>query len=456
MKKVLILIILLAVTGVNISAQSGLPDKTQRIYTLSTLWKELEYNFAFPAHLERANLDSLYCAYLPKVEDAADEYEYYRTLSAFMACFDEAHTRILPPARLPYDMPPLLASNIGEHIYVKNVAREFLDRIPLNSEITAIDSVPVMEYLTSQVYPYIGAATAHWKRDKAITEMLYGRPQTEVSIAIRTQEGKRRNVTMLRNYHAGKDAIAMADTTSVPPLEIRYLPDSIGYLHLSTCAGNRLEEIQNTFYRHLKKLLRCKGLIVDVRGNRGGTDQAWYLIAYCSMPGKEFGNKGQWITRKHVADYKNHGQQDSSLKEYSEGKAMQALSYPPYRNGVPDSLKLTQPMVILSGQYVGSAAEDFVLVMKENKRAVIVGEPTVGCVGEPMFVDLPGGYTAMISAKAYLSEDGTQPNDTGILPDIEIRQDYAAHLRGEDYQLDEALKVLKQSLRPSGCASRRP
>lgn len=94
------------------------------------------------------------------------------------------------------------------------------------------------------------------------------------------------------------------------------------------------------------------------------------------------------------------------------------------KNGVPDSLKLTQPMAILSGQYVGSAAEDFVQLMKENNRAVIVGEPTIGCIGEPMFIDLPYGYKAMISAKAYITNEGSQLNDTGILPDIEVKSDF--------------------------------
>ena len=103
---------------------------------------------------------------------------------------------------------------------------------------------------------------------------------------------------------------------------------------------------------------------------------------------------------------------------------MEEIYYPPYKNGVPDSLKLTQPMAILSGQYVGSAAEDFVQLMKENNRAVIVGEPTIGCIGEPMLIDLPYGYKAMISAKAYITNEGSQLNDTGILPDIEVKSDF--------------------------------
>ena len=104
-------------------------------------------------------------------------------------------------------------------------------------------------------------------------------------------------------------------------------------------------------------------------------------------------------------------------------------------------------MIVLSGKYVGSAAEDFVILMKENKRATIIGEPTVGCIGEPTFVDLPGGYTVMISCKAYVAEDDSQPNDTGILPDLEVKQDYEAYQRGRDNQLDTAISELREMMK---------
>ena len=132
------------------------------------------------------------------------------------------------------------------------------------------------------------------------------------------------------------------------------------------------------------------------------------------------------------------------MRDYYEGKAMTEIKHPPYKPNIPDSLKLNQPMIILSGKYVGSASEDFVQLMKEFKRAVIIGEPTVGCMGEPSFVDLPGGYTAMISTKSYQAEDGSQPNDTGILPDIEVKQNFDIFLKGKDNQLEYAIKELKK------------
>ena len=40
-------------------AQNTLPSREQRIYSLSDIWKELHYNFAFPHKLQEVNIDSL-------------------------------------------------------------------------------------------------------------------------------------------------------------------------------------------------------------------------------------------------------------------------------------------------------------------------------------------------------------------------------------------------------------
>lgn len=50
----------------------------------------------------------------------------------------------------------------------------------------------------------------------------------------------------------------------------------------------------------------------------------------------------------------------------------------------------------------------------------------------------------MISTKSYQAEDGSQPNDTGILPDIEVKQNFDIFLKGKDNQLEYAIKELKK------------
>lgn len=98
-KKILFIIAVYIVLVNPLAAQNEMPDREQRIYALSEIWKELHYNFAFPETLKKVNLDSLYRAYIPKVEGVEDNYEYYRVLSSFMAHFNEAHTRIYPIQR---------------------------------------------------------------------------------------------------------------------------------------------------------------------------------------------------------------------------------------------------------------------------------------------------------------------------------------------------------------------
>ena len=230
------LIIALLALGItfplNIYSQNNLPNKEERIYSLSMIWKEIEYNFAFPSYIQRHELDSLYLEYLPKVENVKDEYEYYRILSSFMANMNEAHTRIIPPQKLPYDMPPIITSNIGKNIYVKNIDRKILKSIPLKSEITAVNGIPVMDFLIDSVYQYIGASTAHWKFDKAVIEMLYGKINSKVHLSIKTPKGEKKDIELTRNHLQNKKEIIMADTTYTAPMTIKYLKNSIAYIHL--------------------------------------------------------------------------------------------------------------------------------------------------------------------------------------------------------------------------------
>ena len=48
----------------------------ERVYTLSYLWKEAEYNFAFWAELPELDWDAEYKKYLPLVINARSDLEY--------------------------------------------------------------------------------------------------------------------------------------------------------------------------------------------------------------------------------------------------------------------------------------------------------------------------------------------------------------------------------------------
>lgn len=331
-------------------AQDEILNREQRIYSLSEIWKELHYNFAFPQTLQQVNIDSLYMAYLPKVEQAKSNYEYYRVLSSFMANFNEAHTRIYASKR-PDDIPPLKAINFGEKIIVSNIAQDMVDKIPVGSEILKIDNIPVVEYIKDSVYLFISAATPHWKFDKAVIEMFYGKPQSAVKITVKTPKGKEKEVEMIRNYYSNDAKEVMVDNNSLSPINIKIIDGNIGYIQLTSFLGEYVDTINHIFNSYLPQLRNCKGLVIDLRGNRGGSDQAWENIAFHLILKSEFDIPVKYLSRIHIACYKNWGRNspNSQLKEYYLGTAMEEINHSPYMNKLDDSLKLHQPLVIISG-----------------------------------------------------------------------------------------------------------
>lgn len=274
--------------------------------------------------------------------------------------------------------------------------------------------------------------------------MFYGRPRSEVNITVKTPKGSIQEVGMIRNFNSNGAKEVMAAPDNYPPIDIKILQGNIGYIRLNSFIGGYVDSINNVFNSHLPQLRECKGLIIDVRGNRGGTDQAWENIAFHLLPDAEFSMPLKFFSRMHIAAYKNWGQTNPNpkLKEYFQGMVMQEIDHSPYINNVVDSLKLRQPLIIISGQHVASAAEDFLLLMKGSGRGLIVGEPSVGCVGEPMFFPIPGNLEAMMCVKKFVNLDSTQPKDGGILPDIFVQRDYEAYLKGKDNILDRGIMEL--------------
>lgn len=246
--------------------------------------------------------------YLPKIEQVKDNFEYYRTLSEFMAHFNEAHTRIYAVKR-PDDTPPVKTTNFDKKIIISDISKNMADKIPIGSEILKINNIPVIEYINDSVCPYISASTSHWKFEKAVTEVLYGKPQTTVNILVKNPKGEEQEVILVRNYNSNeaKEPMEKGDT---PPIDIKIFNENIGYIQLTSFGGQHLETINNTFNAYLPQLRNCKGLIIDIRGNRGGTDEAWENIAYNLIHESQFDFSGKWLSRKNITTLKNWGEHD--------------------------------------------------------------------------------------------------------------------------------------------------
>lgn len=175
----------------------------------------------------------------------------------------------------------------------------------------------------------------------------------------------------------------------------------IGYINISIFANNTAKQ----FKEALSKLEdeKIEGLIVDVRDNPGG-----YLETAIEI--------SDLLLNKDKVIYKtNDG--DKIEATYSKGKK-----------------DYNKKIVILINNGSASASELLTLSLKENLNAYTVGVTSYG-KGTVQEVKKYNNIQYKYTTKLWLSPSGKSINETGIIPDLEVKPD-----NNGDNQLQSALK----------------
>jgi C-terminal processing protease CtpA/Prc len=92
-----------------------------------------------------------------------------------------------------------------------------------------------------------------------------------------------------------------------------------------------------------------------------------------------------------------------------------------------------------------SAAEDFCVVLSHLRRGKLIGTPTAGSTGQPLFYGLPGGGTGVVCTIQTFSPDGKEFVGVGIDPDITVLQTVSEVQSGNDAALRTALSTLSNT-----------
>ena len=96
------------------------------------------------------------------------------------------------------------------------------------------------------------------------------------------------------------------------------------------------------------------------------------------------------------------------------------------------------PMALVVNGRSASASEVLTIALKENKRATIVGQKTLGCLGAESPNPLPGGASLHVAVQEFVGAvTGSKYNGIGIPPDVQADDATA---------VDKAIEVLKQKI----------
>ena len=98
------------------------------------------------------------------------------------------------------------------------------------------------------------------------------------------------------------------------------------------------------------------------------------------------------------------------------------------------------PIAVILNDRGGSAPEVFSASLKEGRRATIVGQKSVGCLGATSPTHLSDGSELATVVQEFTGAvTGTKYNNNGVAPDVAADDQTA---------VDKAIEVLKQKLAP--------
>ncbi len=442
MRKVIISLVLLS-SLVFIPRTKADTTTEERVYILSTVWRNVRDNFAFPQHFEKVNPDSLFKAFLPKVMNAESEQEFSRLMTEFLAKFDDGHTRFFAESQTA--TVPIKFIGLDNKVYVRNIGKEFAKRIPVGSQLVKIDGEPVRDFLEANIFPYVAAPNDDWKFRKSLDSFLSGEADTEVSLEFLTPENKVEILALNRMEPKSMESYEWDTPIDSRAAYVEKMPGNIAYMRMADFT--KPDEVNKVFIGNIPFFREAKGVIFDIRGNRGGTDESWNPSVFDYIAPADKDQMAAFVLKCRIAHtaFQEYGTQVPQLKDFVNETAMEIVRTDgSYFSQIPDSLKIKSPIVVLTDGYTGSAAEDFAITVKNLQLATLVGTHTAGGISHPRYFDLPNGYSYGLSTCAYFNPDGTSIIETGIIPDVEVEYTINDLINGKDSQLDKVLEILQR------------
>jgi C-terminal processing protease CtpA/Prc len=307
--------------------------------------------------------------------------------------------------------------------------------------------MPAIDYLKDQVFPYISASTKQHLWMQAVFKIQSGFKDKAFNGTIKKSDGSIERIVLVRNgeeTRTTKDEYwGVIQKSSGKIVDLDWAENNIAIIGFNRFSPE--EKAIQEFDVVAEKVQKAEGVIIDLRKNGGGsTGVAWHLQKYLTK-GKSFLNYS-WETRVNDGVKKANGNWIVEFEDYYLNKALYFEE--PEVVSVSDTFsRINCPVVILVSRFTFSAAEDFLVNIYEVPgRPVLIGEETGGSTGSPLVVPgLPGGgYARICTRRICYPISGKRFVNSGVKPDIEVKQTIDDYLNGKDVVLIKAIEEIKK------------
>lgn len=322
----------------------------------------------------------------------------YVAINTMVASLNDPYTKFLDPKEFADETSSIKGSlkGIGIQIGVKDgklmVIAPIEDTPAERAGLQADDEILEID----------GVSTKGITVDKA-ADKIRGKEGTQVTLLV-----KRKDVAP-KTYTITRAEIEIKSISQKLPTDMT-IPNDFCYIRLSSfISRNAATEFGSILNNNRNK----KGFIIDLRSNPGG------LLTNAIYISDMFLDGGTIVSTVDRDGYKETQRASSGV--YTR-----------------------KPVVVLINKGSASASEIFSGAMKDNHRAVIIGEQSFGKGLVQEINKLPYEAGINITIQKYLTPNGTDINKKGITPDIIVKLTEEDVKNKNDLQLKKAVEVLSK------------
>jgi carboxyl-terminal processing protease len=416
MKKSVIVLFLI------LTATLSCTTKYRNVHSFETVWQTVNQAHYDPT-FGCVDWKAAHEQYKPKIAAAENKEESFLLINQMLFELNLSHLLAAYPNDMKRFMPVLFAEGEigvdvrlldGEAVIIRVGNGTPAARAGLHPglAIESIDGKPVEKIIRegeALLLPPFNPRNRLNNLSGYMSGHIYGPPKTEVKISFRDKYGKKEEAVIHR-ISRGRPITAM---DAMPPLYVEFeakrLGSNIGYFRFNQWAG----PVEAKFIAALASMRDVRGLIIDLRGNPGGFLSVVHAITKHLLIGKTV--VSSWKFRNKRVEYSFDSARDAYLG----------------------------PVVVMIDVRSTSSSEYFAGSMQSIKRAVIVGERSPGYLLIANWKKLLNGASFMYAFAQPIMPDGKIIEGNGVIPDIEVKLDRDALLKGKDSQLDAAVNYIK-------------
>jgi carboxyl-terminal processing protease len=401
----------LAVTELRDQGYFAPPATQSRAENFDRLWLAIDRRYPYfaekgidwPAVRERYRL---------QLDQADTDAAYHQLVSAMLAELNDGHSA-LENTQFPVRFG-LVEEIEGQAVITSVGPSAQAVGIQPGDILLALRGKTTGKALEDLPAPLRTGSTPWNARSIAFSHLLDVPRNRQLAVTVRSADGTLRDVTIQQLSTPAANPPAPAPG---PVIQGRQLESGVGVIRVPRLSGDGLTA---QFDQALDNLMDAPGIILDLRGNGGGSSMIGDAIA------------GRFLSERFYY----------GVETFRRRLPLQAFRKTSTYRVLPREPVYTGPLVLILDAQTFSSAEMLAVVLIDSGRAQSVGQVTGGGSGNPVRFHLTGGGVARYSTGAFRRNNGQLIEGVGIAPGVLVSRTLAAYRAGRDETLEQAEAII--------------